>query len=250
MNRFMESIFPKKEVAKEAVSEQASDIQQEPIPLAQEKKPKTLEDISETKNKVGDLETQKKELINKHRDSIGQLKNLGVNEKQADSVKRSETFNDVLNPIENEIKNISEEISNLRQDNDLQQKPKEILRNRIERLNELLYVNIKDFLSTETNKKFLEKLSSNQIEFNPQTEQPTKTGQYFLDKISNNQIELDTIETAKQYSDFIMDHSNRTDGRNILDTIEFKNFKNRDRRIREIMDNIDSRLLDMGTTRG
>lgn len=229
MNRFMDRFFPQKEVVTEgAVPEPASN--EEQIPLIQEKKTKTLEDISEAKDKVGVLETQKKELIEKHRENIEQLKNLGVNEKQKDSVNRSETFNDVLNPIENEIKNIAEEISNLREDNDLQQKPNEILRRRMERLNELCYINTKDFLSTETGEKFLEMIANNE---NENKTIPTEL----------------TLENALQYSDFIYNYVNGKNGRSILDRIDYDNFRNKNAKIKMLLGLTDSKLDDINTTR-
>lgn len=196
-----------------------------PSEQKQERAPKTLEDVLAAKNKIGDLEIKKTELINQHRNSVEQLKNIGVDKKQVDSNRRSETFNDILNPIENEIKSIAEEISEIREDNNFTQKPTEILEKRIERLNELCYRNVKGFLSTESGKMFLDSVSkdSKEIIVIP---------------------DLD-ISTAVKYVNFIEDYCSRNKKREILDDAEYKAFRERDSKIKVLMGETDSKRIDI-----
>lgn len=193
--------------------------QQDSAPLDQGKNPKTLKDVIQATESVAFLEEKKQELIATHRDTVSELKGLNVNEKKVGSIGRSGTFNEVLGPIEREIMNIAEEISNLREDNDIVQKPKEILRKRIKRLNELLYLNIRDFLSTETGESYLNIAKENELELN--------------------------LDTAMKYSKLIIEY-NESNGQDIKDRTEFESFKDRDMRIIKVIENIESRLAGMG----
>lgn len=198
--------------------------QQDQVSLTQERRPKTLENISQAAKKIKLLEGEKAKLIGKHRDSVQELRGLDVREKLVGSNGRSETFNEILSPIEAEISKIAGEISDLRAENDIVQKPKEILRKRIERLNELLYLNIKDFLSTET-------------------------GEHFLSSMDNQNAPGLAPESGSVsiYSRLICEYFSKNNGQNTRDESEFKSFENRNTRIIKIIESIESKLSYMGT---
>lgn len=113
---------------------------------------KTLEEVKEAKSRIQDLKLSEYDLLKKRRDTISSLKNLGVSDKEPNSNKRSETFNSILNPIEEEIKKVSEELSETRKDFDMPQNRKEVVKERHFRLEKLADQNAEDFLETEAGK--------------------------------------------------------------------------------------------------
>lgn len=113
---------------------------------------KTLEEVKEAKSRIQDLKLSEYDLLKKRRDTISSLKDLGVSDKEPNSNKRSETFNSILNPIEEEIKKVSEELSETRKDFDMPQNRKEVVKERHFRLEKLADQNAEDFLETEAGK--------------------------------------------------------------------------------------------------
>lgn len=113
---------------------------------------KTLEEVKEAKSRIQDLKLSEYDLLKKRRDTISSLKDLGVSDKEPNSNKRSETFNSILNPIEEEIKKVSEELSETRKDFDMPQNRKEVVKERYFRLEKLADQNAEDFLETEAGK--------------------------------------------------------------------------------------------------
>ena len=98
---------------------------------------KTIEDIRQAKSAIKEMEEDREKLLQKHRNSITELFEMGVQEKKEGDVARSETYNDILNPIEEELQKISSEILETRAGFDLQPNRIEILDTRIQRLEDL-----------------------------------------------------------------------------------------------------------------
>lgn len=96
--------------------------------------------IEDIKNAIGDIKelgSKRQDLLEKHRDTVQELRDLGVRELSPDDVPRSDTANEILNPIEEELAQISREITEKRKDFDLHPNRQEVLSKRMARLNEL-----------------------------------------------------------------------------------------------------------------
>lgn len=110
--------------------------EENPVVVPEVKK-NTIEDIKQAKEELGELQTKRQEILNQHRDTVQELRDLGVNEFNPDSAPRTKTVNDVLNPIEEELQTISKEITEKRKDFDLQPNRVEVLTSRLSRLEDL-----------------------------------------------------------------------------------------------------------------
>ncbi len=98
---------------------------------------KTIEDIKEAKGEIASLQEKRQEVLEKHRDTVQELRDLGVNEFNPDTAPRTKTVNEILNPIEEELAMISGEITEKREEFDLQPKRLEVLDVRMKRLEDL-----------------------------------------------------------------------------------------------------------------
>ncbi len=99
-----------------------------------------LEDIRAAKGLIRDIKIEKLDKVGEHRKALKELEELGVNKNKPDSIQRSETYKEVLGPIEDEIKKIAEKILKLRGENDLQPSRREILIDRKNRLQNILSI--------------------------------------------------------------------------------------------------------------
>lgn len=153
-------------------------------PVKEESKNKTLDDIRRAQEDLGALQSKRQELLNKHRDNTAELADLGVREIPTGGVTRSETFNQILNPLEEELLAISSEINEERTEFDLQPHRTEILKNRMERLEELRNRDESEFAKTEIGQKIGE-LKSKTKEIDEQMKQYSREGNiYSTDLIS------------------------------------------------------------------
>ena len=177
-----------------------------------------MEGLRETKKHIDDLEVQKGTKIEDHRNTIVELKELGVNQNDPDLIKRSSTFNKVLEPIESEIKNISEEISTLREDNNMQENPKQILEKRLNRLQGILLYNLKEFFNTDIGKKVFIAIEGDSKEFR--------------------------IDSSVEISDLLRDYARKNEN-DILFQKEYSDFFDRDKRIRLLLDTTDLNLKEV-----
>lgn len=100
----------------------------------------SIEEIRNSKEEINKLEEQKSEKVREHRDKVEELESLGVSEKERFSNKRSKTYREVIGPIEDEIKSIAEEISSIKENNDIKDDKLEILKKRFWRLDEIIRV--------------------------------------------------------------------------------------------------------------
>jgi len=96
-----------------------------------------LEDIRKAKSEIEKLSEKRETKLNEHRDIGFELDKLGVKENVSGSIKRSETYNENLNPIEKELAEISTEIGDIREKYDLEPSRDEMLSERISRLKKL-----------------------------------------------------------------------------------------------------------------
>ena len=154
-----------------------------------------LEYIIKAKEDIKNLQEKKNEMRKEHRGTVTELKGLGVNESQAGSSKRSKTFSEVLGPIEDEIKKIAEEVTKIREENDLQPSRLEMLRERQGRLVSILREMDKRFNSIVEKYK-----EQGQSDINK-----TEEGRKFYDDY--NRLDLLKESTNKEISS-ILDRSN------------------------------------------
>ncbi len=103
----------------------------------EEKAPQRLgvEDLHLNRSKIENLQNDRKKKIQEHRQAVSELEAHGVIE-IVDN-KRSKTYNEYLNPIEEELSQISNELLEARKTFDMKQSRPEILEGRIQRLQEL-----------------------------------------------------------------------------------------------------------------
>jgi DNA repair ATPase RecN len=132
--------------------------QKEPevVDLVPAEEPRTLKTMNDIKGAVGDiqhLQGKRWDTLQKHRDTIEELRKYGVNEYNPDTSPRTETVKEILNPIEDELVAISTEITEKREEFDLQPDRKEVINTRLFRLGELKHRAKKDFENTESGKK-------------------------------------------------------------------------------------------------
>lgn len=118
--------------------------------------PKTIDDIKNAVDDVQGLTFERERKLEKHRDTVKELRDLGVNESNPDTAPRTETVKDVLNPIEDELVAISMEINAKREEFDLQPQRKEVIERRLFRLGDLKY---------RAEKAFYQTPSGNQIKY-------------------------------------------------------------------------------------
>lgn len=114
---------------------------------------KTIESIQEAKESLAELSEKRQEVLEKHRDTTEQLASLGVHEIEKDGHARTETYNEVLNPIEAELSAISNEVGEKRAEFDLEPSRVTMLESRIRRLEELKVREEAQFAETEVGKQ-------------------------------------------------------------------------------------------------
>jgi capsule polysaccharide export protein KpsE/RkpR len=106
---------------------------------------------NQAKKRVEELKGDRQELLEKHREFKVGLMGQGVNEYDKDEQHRSKVFKEALGPIEDELATIATEIGNLRDENSLEPKKFEIIKDRIDRLKQLEDYEWQKFLvNTET----------------------------------------------------------------------------------------------------
>lgn len=115
--------------------------------------PKTLESIQEAKESLVELSEKRQEVLEKHRDTTEQLASLGVREIEKDGHARTETYNEMLTPIEKELAAISAEIGEKRAEFDLEPSRVTMLEDRMRRLEELRVREEAQFAETEVAKQ-------------------------------------------------------------------------------------------------
>ncbi len=115
--------------------------------------PKTLESIQEAKESLAELSEKRQEVLEKHRDTTEQLASLGVREIEKGGHARTETYNEMLNPIEAELAAISAEIGEKRAEFDLEPSRATMLEDRMRRLEELRVREEAQFVETEVAKQ-------------------------------------------------------------------------------------------------
>lgn len=118
--------------------------------------PKTLESIQEAKESLAELSEKRQEVLEKHRDATEELASLGVREIEKSGHARTETYNEVLNPIEAELATISAEIGEKRAEFDLEPSRVTMLEDRMRRLEELKVREEAQFAETEVGKQIAE----------------------------------------------------------------------------------------------
>ncbi len=151
---------------REAVEEAEMIVPGEAV-IQEEIKKKSIEDIKQTKEQIAGLQGQRESLVEKHRDSKAELESMGVREIPVGGIARSETYNDILNPIEEEITKIGTEITELREDYDLQPNRIEVLNNRLKRLEELADREKNEFQKTVAGGNFYA-MNARKLELNKQ----------------------------------------------------------------------------------
>jgi|GEM_PF-4132570 len=114
--------------------------------------PKKMEDIKVAVGDIQELTSKRWDTLQKHRDTVEELRRYGVNEYNPDTSPRTETVKDILNPIEDELVAISQEITDKREDFDLQPNREEVIKGRQFRLGELKHRAQKQFESTPSGK--------------------------------------------------------------------------------------------------
>lgn len=114
------------------------------------RKPKTMEDIDQARRDIDMLQEKRNETLAAMRKEKETVRNVGVNEFQKDSHKRTETFRDLIDPIEKELQAISTEITEIREEHDLEPDRVTVLNARFKRLEDLKEIEEKRFLTTET----------------------------------------------------------------------------------------------------
>lgn len=134
----------------EESSEQKEEIKSEEPKM--ERKPKTLQDIDSAKKNIWELQDKREGKLSEIRRQKELLKDLGVNEftveKGKRTNKRTETFKDTMSPLEQELEDISNEITQIREDHDLQPSRKQVLESRIKRLEDLKKFENERFVKT------------------------------------------------------------------------------------------------------
>lgn len=101
------------------------------------KEPKTIEDVKNTIGEIRILQEERRNILDKHRKTVDDLRGLGVNEYSPDVKPRTETVKDILGPIEEELASVGKQITDLREEFDLQPKHKQVVQERLLRLGQL-----------------------------------------------------------------------------------------------------------------
>lgn len=117
------------------------------------KKPKSIKDILDAKQKIEELQEERKEVTKEYRNTTQELKDLGVSFQKENSSQRTETVKDILNPIEEELVSISGAINELRKEYNLKPARIEVLEDRMSRMDEIEKRIINEFSNTELGKK-------------------------------------------------------------------------------------------------
>lgn len=141
-----------RDVAKEFEDKKTEEQPTEPI-KEEKREPKTIEEVKKAIGDIQELKHKRWETLEKHRDTIEELRRLGVNETNPDTVPRTETVKDILGPIEEELVQISKEISEKREEFDLQPNRAEVIDLRRHRLGELKHRATEAFYKTESGNK-------------------------------------------------------------------------------------------------
>jgi len=184
-------------------------------------KKKSIQDVKEAVGDIQDLTSKRYDLLEKHRDTVEELRNLGVNDYSPDEVPRSDTVNEILNPIEEELAEISREITEKRQEFDLQPNREKVLKNRMFRLEKLKQRAENQFYKTPSGIKI--KNLENQIDtlnnnVSRQQSEIMENIQKSKEEISNiyrnNKIANDFAKTEDRINRMLADtHSNLSDAK-------------------------------------
>lgn len=116
--------------------------------VSPKKDPKTIEDVKNTMGEIRILQSERRSILDKHRKTVDALRDLGVNEYSPDVKPRTETVKDILGPIEEELASVGKQITDLREEFDLQPKHKQVVQERLFRLRELEQKVIDAFYAT------------------------------------------------------------------------------------------------------
>lgn len=117
------------------------------------RRPKSIEDVNQARSDIFALEDKRQEALTKIREEKQVVKAVGVNEFERNSSKRTKTFADLINPLEKELQDISQEITELRKEFDLQPSRVSVLTKRLQRLTDLKELEERIFSTTETGQK-------------------------------------------------------------------------------------------------
>ena len=93
--------------------------------------------IKQAEESIEDLQTKRQEILNKHRDTVEEIKKFNIYKEDAQGAARTAMENDALSQIEKDLVVISKEINMLRENFDLQPEHSEVLNQRYERLQDL-----------------------------------------------------------------------------------------------------------------
>lgn len=118
-----------------------------------ERKPKTITEVDQANKDLYKLEDQRKELLSKSREEKKVARSVGVNEFEKDSKKRTQTFIELTKDTQDELVKISEEIGKIRDEFNLHPSREKMLKDRIERLEELKKIEEENFFKTESGKE-------------------------------------------------------------------------------------------------
>ena len=129
--------FRKKEVFPPLPDESTDKNITEEVPLKEERKPKTIQDIDQARKDIYDLQDKREGKLNDIRRQKQLLKELGVKEFEKNSSKRTQTFKENMSPLEKELEEISNEITQIRNEHDLDPTRQQVLESRIKRLEDL-----------------------------------------------------------------------------------------------------------------
>ena len=145
MNMIEKWVGGPKDVGAELEPKTSETIDQE---VKQAREPKTIEDVKAAVTDIQELTFERGRKLEKHRDTVKELRDLGVNEYNPDTSPRTETVKDILNPIEEELVAISTEITEKREEFDLQPNREYVIKTRQLRLGELKHRAEEEFKKT------------------------------------------------------------------------------------------------------
>lgn len=133
----LEKYLPKKkETPQEEVNEEVIEL----TPETFKKKTKTLEKTIEAQEEIETLKEKRKEKLIEYREKKDEIKKVGVAEFEDEKrpVKRTETFNELLNDTEKELAEISQKVEDIREEFDMQPSHVQRLEDRRERVREYI----------------------------------------------------------------------------------------------------------------
>lgn len=163
-----------------------------------QEKPKTIADIKQAKEDLAQMQALRQEILEKHRDTTEELADIGVREIPYGDVARSETYNDVLNPIEEELTALSAEIVQKREEFDLDPSRVEVLDARLDRLKDLEDRETAAFLKTESGAK-IEEYNKKIDELNVQAQELAQTTSRENPLVQEILKEIRDLEEKRRY---------------------------------------------------